>query len=316
MKKYTLLVFVSILFLKGLYIGKLSAQESKISATAIDSTLTYLASDELMGRETGSEGIEKAAIYIEAIFKKHNIQPYFRTYRDSFEVKNLTGYNLVGYIEGTDEVLKNEFVVIGAHYDHVGIKVAVANDSIANGANDNAAGTVGVLELAKYFGKNTKNKRSILFALFSGEEMGLQGSKHLAKKLKANNFNLYAMLNLEMIGVPMKAKDYKAYLTGYKSSNFAEKFNEYSGEKVLGFLPQANQLNLFKRSDNYPFYLEFNVPAQTLSTFDFTNYRYYHHIDDEASEMDFNHMAELIESLLPGIQHLANTEEKELKLLE
>ena len=99
-------------------------------------------------------------------------------------------YNIVGFIEGRDEQLKNEFIVIGAHYDHIGIRSAVNGDTIANGANDNAAGTTAVLELARYFGKARSNKRSLVFALFSAEEKGLLGSKHLAKKLKEQKLKI------------------------------------------------------------------------------------------------------------------------------
>lgn len=221
---------------------------------------------------------------------------------------------MVGFIEGNDPDLKSEFIVIGAHYDHIGIGKVVDGDSIANGANDNAAGTVAVLELARHFAQKRNNKRSLLFTLFSAEEIGLEGAKHLAEKLKSEGLDLYAMVNFEMIGIPMEGKDHLAYLTGYENSNMAEKFNEYSGEKVLGFLPEAKQYNLFQRSDNYPFYQQFRVPAQTISTFDFTNYDYYHHVSDEADKMNFSHMARLIEKVVPGISRMANTSEKEIKL--
>lgn len=275
--------------------------------------LRYLSSDELAGRETGTEGIEKAAQYIEVVFEEHDLQPFFDTYRHNFTIQETQGFNLVGMVEGTDPQLKNEFIIIGAHYDHVGLEEAVEGDEIANGANDNASGTTAVLELAKYFAARPP-KRSILFTLFSAEEMGLVGAKELAKSLKAKGIDLYTMFNIEMIGVPMEGRAYKAYLTGYDASNMAEKFNEYAGENVVGFLPEAKQYSLFQRSDNYPFYREFKIPAQTISTFDFTNYPYYHHVDDEFELMDTVHMEELIEAIIPGLIKMANTAQKEIKL--
>ncbi|MFN4761638.1 M20/M25/M40 family metallo-hydrolase [Gillisia sp. Q332] len=285
-----------------------------ISEASVKEKLEFLASDDLRGRQTGTEGINKAAGYIEAFFKKNNIKPYYETYRDSFEVSDRTGFNVIGFMEGNDPELKKEFIILGAHYDHIGIEKAVDNDSIANGANDNAAGTVAVMELAEQFAKLKANKRSILFILFSAEEMGLQGAKHISKRLKSEDLDLYAMVNFEMIGVPMQGKDHLAYLTGYENSNLAEKFNEYSEAEILGFLPQAKEYNLFKRSDNYSFYQEFKVPAQTISTFDFTNYEYYHHVSDEAEKMDIAHMADLIEKVIPGLLKMTNTSEKEIKL--
>lgn len=288
-------------------------EEINVSEEEVSNTLEYLSSEELAGRNTGTEGIEKAAVFIEDVFKKNDIKPFFDTYRDSFEIEGKTGYNLVGLIEGTDPQLKDEFIIIGAHYDHIGQGEPVGGDSLANGANDNASGTTAVLELAKYFAE-VDTKRSILFTLYSAEEMGLVGSANLAKRLKKQGIDPYVMFNIEMIGVPMENKDYSAYITGYELSNLAEKFNEYAGEEVLGFLPQAKEYNLFRRSDNYPFYEEFGIPAQTISTFDFTNYDYYHHVDDEFQYMDVAHMVELIEDVIPGIARMANTNEQEIQM--
>ena len=124
------------------------------------------------------------------------------------------------------------------------------------------------------------------------------------------------MVNFEMIGGPMKEKDHLAYLTGYEMSNIADKFNEYAGEKFLGFLPQAKEYKLFQRSDNYSFYQEFKIPAQTISTFDFTNYEYYHHVSDEMQYINIPHMVNLIESAVPGIKGIINSAEKEIKMTE
>ncbi len=287
---------------------------TNVQQTEVEELLNYLSSNELEGRQTGSEGIELAAQRIEKVFQENDIEKYFDSYRHNFEVNGIDGFNMVGMLEGNDPKLKNEFIILGAHYDHIGIQKPVEGDSIANGANDNAAGTVAVVELAKKFAEIDNNKRSIMFVLFSAEEMGLVGAKKIAQRLKEDNLDLYALFNFEMIGVPMNDKDYIGYLTGYQNSNFAEKFNEYSGEKVLGFLPQAKEYSLFKRSDNYPFFEEFKVPAQTISTFDFTNYDYYHHVADEAEKLDVAHMTNVIESVIPGILKMANTSEKEIKL--
>lgn len=287
----------------------------EISEANVSKILRNLSSDELRGRKTGSEEIAEAADYIVDILRKNGLKPYFETYRDSFTVNGITGYNIVGLKEGSDPELKDEFIVIGAHYDHVGTGTAVDNDSIFNGANDNASGTTAVLELAKFFA-DVDTKRSILFSLFSAEEMGLLGSEHLAKRLKEENLDLYLMLNIEMIGVPMEDKEYSAYLTGFEISDLGEIVNKYSGENLLGFLPQAKEYNLFNRSDNATFFQEFHVPAQTISTFDFTNFDYYHKVNDEFPLMNIPFMTELIEDLIPAIYKIANSEEREIKVFE
>lgn len=109
------------------------------------------------------------------------------------EIKNTR--NVVGIVPGTDPQLKNEFVTIGAHYDHVG----TAGDSIYNGADDNASGTVGVMSVARAFAENHKNRRSVVFILYTGEEKGLLGSRYFAENFEGIK-NTVVNINLDMIG--------------------------------------------------------------------------------------------------------------------
>lgn len=302
-------------FLYGVLVLTLGCKALPEPATAerVEEIMDFMASDALQGREAGTEGIAEAADYIETVFKENKIAPYFNSYRDTLSNFEGTAFNVVGFLEGRDKDLKNEFVIIGAHYDHIGVIRPGTNDSIANGANDNASGTTAVLELARYFGKTRKNKRSVLFALFSAEEKGLLGSKHLAEKLKSEELNLYLMLNFEMIGVPLRDKDYLMYVTGYEKSNLAQVTNTYSGENLVGFLPTAKKFNLFQRSDNYPFHTTFNVPSQTYCTFDFTNFVQYHKVGDENELLNFEHMAILVNKLIPAFEGMINAEEREVK---
>ncbi|EAR17158.1 MULTISPECIES: M28 family metallopeptidase [Robiginitalea] len=283
-------------------------------SVAMQRIVGFLASDALGGRDTGSEGLEQAATYLEGRLKDFGIQPYFDAYRDTLTNIEDTGYNIVGYLQGSEPGLSGEYVLIGAHYDHIGRVAPREGDSIANGANDNATGTAMVLELARFFARCKPPARSLVFAFFSAEERGLMGSAHLAKRLKAQGADLYAMLNFEMTGVPMAGKDYRVYLTGYERSNLAEVANELAGSKLVGLLPQAQEFNLFQRSDNLPFYQEFQVPAHTFSTFDFTNFDYYHLPGDEPSGMDFGHMAELLNDLIPVVKGIADSPPATLKM--
>ncbi len=280
----------------------------------IGEMMNYLASNDMKGREAGSEGIEMAAMYIENYFKSYGVKPYFETYRDTLSNFKKPAYNIVGMIDGNDPNLKDEYILIGAHYDHIGTIKPENGDYIANGANDNASGTTSVLEMARYFGTQKTNRRSLIFALFSAEEKGLLGSKHLAKKLKEEDLNLYTMLNFEMTGVPLKGKDYFVYITGYEMSNLAEVSNTYAGENLVGFLPTAKEFNLYQRSDNYPFHEEFGVPSHTFCTFDFTNFNYYHKVGDEPDLMDFGHMSTLVNKTIPVIESIANAPNQEIKL--
>jgi Zn-dependent M28 family amino/carboxypeptidase len=288
----------------------------KVDESSVSETLKTLSADAMQGRESGTEGGIKAADYLADLLKKYNVKPYFQSYRDTlsnFDEVN-TAFNIVGVIEGTDPALKDEFVILGAHYDHIGVtETGEDGDFINNGANDDASGVTAVAEIAKYFGANKTNKRSILIAFFAAEETGLLGSFHLAKMLKKGNFNLYTMLNFEMIGVPMKA-DYTAYITGFSKSNMASKINDYAGKKLLGYLPMEFQYQLFSRSDNFPFFKEFNVPCQTVCTFDFTNFDYYHHVKDEFEVMDTTHMTRFIQDILPAVEKMTNADAREIVL--
>ncbi|WP_428231428.1 M20/M25/M40 family metallo-hydrolase [Flavobacterium sp.] len=285
----------------------------KVAETEVSDFLKYLSSDELEGRETGTKGIEKAAIFLEDFFKKNNIKPYFASYRDTLTNFNPPAYNIVGVLEGTDPVLKKEFVVLSAHYDHIGLEKKQQPDVINNGANDDASGVTAVAQMAKYFSETKSNKRSILFVFFAGEEKGLLGSKSLVQKLKKQDFNLYVQLNIEMIGVPMK-RDYLAYITGFDKSNMAEKINEYTGKKTIGFLPKEAEYKLFYRSDNYSFYDVFKKPCQSISTFDFENFEFYHHVSDEFKVMDIPHMTSFIQEFLPAVTKITTSPTEEITM--
>lgn len=293
---------------------KSAALQYQVKEHEVADMLKYLSSDELEGRETGTKGMEKAAVYLEEFLKSNNVKPYFSSYRDTLSNFKGTAYNIVGYIEGTDPVLKKEFILISGHYDHIGLsKIAVNGDFINNGANDDASGTTAVVEIAKYFRVSKSNKRSVMFVFFVGEEKGLLGSKHLAKKLKEQNFNLYAQFNIEMIGVSMK-RDYLAYISGFDKSNMASKINQYTGKNTIGFLRKEAELRLFYRSDNYSFYDVFHVPCHSVSTFDFDNFDYYHHVSDEFKAMDIVHMTSFIQEMLPAVTAMTNTPSREIQM--
>lgn len=285
----------------------------QVSQQEISSTLAYLSSDELEGRDTGSEGIEKAAVYLENQLKKYNYKPYFRNFRDTLTTID-NAYNVVGFLEGKDPKLKNEIVILSAHYDHIGItEKGFEGDNINNGANDNASGTTVLSEVAKYLGELNNNQRSVLIVYFSAEEKGLLGAKHLAKRLKYQNVDIYTLLNFEMLGVPMNY-NFDVFLTGFTQSNMADKLNEYAGYELVGKSEQAEKYNLFRASDNYPFYEEFKIPSHTISAFDFGNFDFYHHPKDEFQMMNIEFMTQLTQKLLPVVSEMINAPTREIQM--
>ena len=258
----------------------------------VKAMITTLASDEYAGRYPGSEGYEKAAIYAETFFKDNGIKPYFNSYRDTFNVDRIVIYNMVGLIGEQDP--NKEYIIIGAHLDHLQVKGGYGiKDSIFNGANDNASGCTAVMQIAKDLAKKEYNK-NVLVVLFSAEELGLLGSKHLAQKLKEQDFKLAYMINFEMIGKTYtKGKDL-VYLTGYDKSDMAKQMNTAAGKEFINFEAKAKEYDLFNHSDNAPFFEVFNVPCHSISSFDFKNYDYYHQTQDEVKELDIENMAQII----------------------
>jgi Zn-dependent M28 family amino/carboxypeptidase len=181
--------------------------------------LTYLASPALAGRRAGTPGNDSAAVYIAkrywdlglrgAFNDKSCRRPapcegsFFQLFGDPSAFERLS-QNVAGIVPGTDSTLTGEYVVVGAHYDHLGRSNDHARDPgpipmMHLGADDNGSGTVGVLELARRLAAHP-TRRSIIFANFSAEEMGLIGSEAFVENSPVRRDAIIAMLNLDMIG--------------------------------------------------------------------------------------------------------------------
>lgn len=273
------------------------------NASEAEIILHTIASDKTEGRTPSSKGYKLAAKFLEKEMKNSGIEPYFNgSYRHNFKHEDEKMFNLVGVINAENST--DEYIMLSAHLDHVN-EAAIDGDKIYNGANDNASGVVVVLEVAKRLAKQKgKINKNVLVTFFTAEEIGLIGSEELAKEMKSSNLKLSYMVNYEMVGVPLKNQPYKAYLTGYNESNMAEAFNKATNLEFLGFFDKASDYGLFTRSDNYPFYQQFKTPCQTICTFDFTNYDFYHHPKDEAQQLDYKHINEMIDLSYTGLFEL------------
>ena len=161
---------------------------ASIEVESVKKHLYTLASNAMEGRRAGTPGIEKAAQYIESEFERIGLSKYnnLPTYRQNFTARNLEMFNVIGVLEGKSK--KDEYVVISAHYDHLGVKKEGEGDIIYNGADDDASGTTAVLALAEYFTALGTNERTLIFVTFTGEEMGLLGSRHFGKEVNAAQF--------------------------------------------------------------------------------------------------------------------------------
>jgi aminopeptidase N len=174
----------------------LATLEPVFSSERMMKTVNYLASKELEGRGPGSEGINKAADYIVEHFKSAGLLPgsdddtYFQSWNEVVDAKGTKAVvkNIIGIIPGTNPDLKDESVVVCAHYDHLGLGWPGANKGnegkIHPGADDNASGVAVMLELAELLGKTLKPQRTVIFIAFTCEESGLLGSKYYVKNMK------------------------------------------------------------------------------------------------------------------------------------
>ena len=160
-----------------------------------------LAADSLNGRQAGSPDAVRAANYITRQWHEMGLKPLWNNdYRMSFETHGKSGYNnLIAIIEGNDPELKNEYIVIGGHYDHLGVR----KGKIYNGADDNASGTACVTEVARQLlAHQGELKRSVIICAFDAEEMGLYGSNALAEYMQKNNLigRVQLMVSIDMVG--------------------------------------------------------------------------------------------------------------------
>ena len=203
MSKYPI-ILKTLFFLTFLGAISLSFGQKSIDTVALSDLqrhLTIIASDAMEGRETGTPGIEKAAVYLETEFKRLGLSPgngkkYRQEYRTPKE--NMKACNIVAQIEGS--IFPNEYVVVSAHYDHLG----VYNGVIYNGADDDGSGTAALLAMAealmrlKKLGKGPQ--RSVVFIAFSGEEKGLWGSSYFSDHPTIPLEKVSCDINIDMIG--------------------------------------------------------------------------------------------------------------------
>lgn len=306
----------------GSLLSQGQAGKYSISAVELEEWVTFLSSDEMKGRQNGSPEMEEAAQWIALKFKEFEVKP---AYQDGQLIRSyafptrrgdtIQERNIVGIIEGTDPALKDQFIIVTAHFDHVGIRQAVAGDSIYNGADDNAAGTCTVLGVAKTMKENHyKPGRTLLFALVSGEEMGIHGSRNLASNLPLPPAKAYANINFEMTGHSEYLGQGNYYMTGCSLSNLDDVLREFTqgkGPQLIDTIAVANRL--FYASDNIAFGsmerkdgMITGIPCGTFATTTLGDH--VHTPADEAELFDFENMSVLVDHFAAMILWLSHSD--------
>jgi hypothetical protein len=260
-----------------------------------------LADDTLEGREAGSRGGQAAGHYLGREFQRHHLAGGAGS-RSYYQVFGSQYRNILGLLEGGDPKLKNEVILVGAHYDHVGYGNAQNSYGptgyIHNGADDNASGVAGLLELVEAFSRlETPPKRSILFAFWDGEEKGLLGSEHWVTHATVPLERVGLAINLDMIG---RLQRNRLETFGIRST--------YGLRRLISMSNAVTDLSfdfswtMREDSDHYSFYKR-GLPVLMLHTGLHSDY---HRPSDDVEKLDFAGMERVVRLLFGTVYALAD----------
>ncbi|MGH7599210.1 MAG: M20/M25/M40 family metallo-hydrolase [bacterium] len=234
--------------------------------------------------------------------------------------------NVVGVVEGSDANLKQEYVAIGAHYDHVGVGAPVNGDAIYNGADDDGSGTVSVLAMAEAYAKGPRPKRSLLFVWHAAEEKGLWGSKYFTEYPTVPIDKIVAQLNIDMIGRAQKAGDSNPSHANLAKPNEVFVVGSKKMSTELGNLSESVNKSYYNLSFNYK-YDDPNDPEKIFFRSDHFNYALkgipiifytdgdhedYHKVTDHVEKVDFENMLKITRTIYAMAWELGNGKRPEI----
>ena len=293
-----------------------------ITPNILRADVSFLASDLLEGRDTPSRGLDIAAEYIASSFRRMGLEPATgdsfyqavpiqKTDAAEHSPRNIaisgTANNVIGLLRGSDPMLKDTYVIVSSHYDHVGLASEGA-DRIFNGANDDASGTASVLTVANALASlHPRPKRSVLVILFCGAEKGLLGSRHYASHPLVPLEQTVAQINMEQMGrtdSPEAPHLKMMNVTGFDYSTIPALLTD-SGKRVQIAVVKDAQASdaYFRRSDNGPL-ADVGIPAHTVSvTYEFPDY---HAVGDEWQKLDYDNMAHVDQAVGIAMLRLAS----------
>lgn len=277
---------------------------ASIDEAELKKDLEYLASQELEGRMTGKRGNVIAADFIKKKFESYGLQTMYHKFTSRDIGRRIQGVNpgpnreqgddfsqnIYAWIEGIDPDVKDEVIVIGAHMDHIGYGPSMSRSrqiKVHPGADDNASGTVALLQIAKAFSKmKDKCRRTIVFQAYSAEEMGLHGSRFYCNNptfprsrpdIKKHVF----MLNLDMVGFLGKGQYFAGFYAGESSVDVSRIINQLNGK--YNFARQITSRGS-GGSDHASFYNK-RIPVAFLHT---GGHPYYHTPQDTPDRINYN----------------------------
>lgn len=292
-----------------------------ITAEELSAQLHFIASDFFQGRKAGTNAERAVAHYLASYYKGHGIPPlngivtsnldtYFQPFEISIPNNSGKSQNVLAFIKGTQ--LKDEVVILVAHYDHLGADTSLAGDSIFNGAADDASGTVALMELAEAFldakERGLNINRSILFLHAGAEEIGVLGSNFFVRNSPVPLGKIKAVINLDGVGGTDKpgadnASNYVYLLHNDSTSQPLAELTKHlnsSYEIELDILKPDNPQRY--NSDHKPFEYEL-IPSIYFSS---GLTEHYHKVSDEPETIDYNHMAKIVKLVFASSWHLSN----------
>ena len=277
-----------------------------IDSTRLLDDLRILSSDAMEGRRTGTAGSEKARAFIAERFKASGVVPFGASYNSAFTFRRRNsaaeerGVNIVGRIDGT--LQPRRYIVISAHYDHLGTR----NGAVFNGADVNASGTAALFAIAKYFSTHPL-RNSLIFAAFDAEELGLLGSQAFVKQPPVDARLLSLNLNLDMIG---REPDGRLFVVGTGRQPFLRATIETVAKTapvrlLMGHENPSEPEDWTADSDHYSF-IQAKIPALYFGVEDF---KQHHEPTDDYETMTPGFYVQAVETLVEVVgQFDANLE--------
>jgi hypothetical protein len=278
----------------------ISAFES-IQSSDLKKHAAYLADDTFEGREAGSRGGRAAGVYLGQELRRHELAgggtsgSYYQAFGASFR-------NVLGLLEGSDPRLKDEVIVVSAHYDHVGYGAADNSRGpigyIHNGADDNGSGTAGLLEVIEAFTRlESRPKRTLLFAFWDAEEKGLLGSKHWIAEPTLSLRRVRALVNMDMIG---RLQQRRLEISGVRTAAGWQELVARQNEGLDLRLDFSWEIK--PNSDHYPFFAR-GIPYLMLHT---GLHADYHRPSDDADKLAIDGMQAVSRLCFRLVSELAN----------
>lgn len=299
----------NIILLAFMLLAIMPAKAQSTQYERLKAHVYYLASDELHGRKAGSADARKAGLYLADQYRQMGAQPFFDDYLMPFDTKGpeaaailATEFtsddhyrNIVVVIPGNDPVLKDEYILLGAHYDHIGMTSSKDGDNICNGADDNASGSAAVVEVARQLlARQSELRRTVVIANFDAEEIGLVGSNALMNRLKKEGRldKCRLMMSIDMVGW-LRASGHLTLEGSSTIRHGSQILEETADRHSLKIHTKSFENSIFTATDTEPFAKQ-QIPTLAVTT---GLKSPYHKPGDEAHLIDYEGLSRITDYL-------------------